>query len=142
MELLFLGVESDNVENPSQFTLRLDRLDLNNLWGITGSNDDHRSENLFKLSRQFSEEIFEVKWDLQEIEGGYGSADWYVAYLIFKQNDGAGDYFMFALEDLAVTDTNPDIQSQWHELQHDDLVEILGFQWAMDTDFETAYYTD
>ena len=79
-------MESDSIENPTQYTLRLDRLDLNNLWLITGLNDDDRAKNLFKLSGEFSAEIFEVKWDLQEIEGGYNGDDWYVTYLIFKQN--------------------------------------------------------
>ena len=63
MELLFLGVESDSVDNPDKFTLRMDRLDLGNFWGITGTNDDSRSRNLFKLggdTKRFSAEIFNV----------------------------------------------------------------------------------
>ena len=54
MEILFLGVESDSVDNPTHFTLRLDKIDFGNLWSVTGSDDDNRSANLFKLGRLFS----------------------------------------------------------------------------------------
>ena len=47
---------------------------------------------------------------------------------------------MLAFEDLAFYSTSPDIIDSWYQLQHNDLVEILGLQWAMDTDFKTSYF--
>ena len=46
-ELLFLGVESKSVDTPAEYTLRIDRLDLNNVWH--GPDDDDRARNIFKL---------------------------------------------------------------------------------------------
>ena len=48
---------------------------------------------------------------------------------------------MLVLES-SVLSTNPAVYSYWHQLLHSDLVEILGLQWAMDTDYETAYNVD
>ena len=62
--------------------------------------------------------------------------------MVFKQNDGTGDYFVLALEDQVVKSASTDVYSYWHQVQHSSFVEIIGVQWAMETDYNTAYYTD
>ena len=45
-----------------------------------------------------------------------------MSYMIFKQNDGAGDYFVLALEDEVVKSDSTEVYSYWHQLQHTSLV--------------------